>query len=232
MATLFYTRFLWAEPSLGEKIFLDQVIKNAISDLIEDNAIFAESKPAEHFQGFQDIQNPRVTMVLCSDSRIQTNNFSQNRAENDIFIARNIGNQFATTKGSIEYGVDVLETPLLIFVGHSHCSAIKAARGDFSKIAPGIQRELETLNVKAAHDDKQGVVLNVHNQVKDSLVNFKKKVDAGTLAIIGAVYDFRNDYGHGNGQLIIVNLNGEKNTQKIRDSHYFDHLKKVSIGIN
>ncbi len=231
LATLFYATLVWAEPSVGEKAFLDQIIKSAINDLVEDNAMFAESKPAEHFQEFQDIQNPRVTMVLCSDSRVQTNNFSQNGAENDMFIARNIGNQFITTKGSVEYGVDVLKTPVLIFVGHSHCGAIKAARGDFSKVAPGIKQELETLDVKAAHDDKQGVVLNVHNQVAEALGDFKKKVDSGELAIIGAVYDFRDDYGYGNGQLIIVNLNGEKDPKIIRDSHYFDALKKVSIGV-
>ena len=229
-AFLFCT-FVYAEPSPGEKEFLTQVIKKTISDLVKDIAVFAASRPAEHFEEFQDIQNPRVTMVLCSDSRVQTSNFSQEGGENDMFIARNIGNQFVTTKGSVEYGVDVLKTPILMFVGHSHCGAIHAARGDFSKVPPAIHKELETLNVKASPDDEQGVILNVHNQVEEALPAFKEKLDSGKLVIIGAVYDFRNDYGYGNGQLIIVNLNGEKDPEKIRDSHYFDSLKKVSIGI-
>ena len=231
LAILLFTPFVWAEPSLGEKAFLTQVIKSAITDLVEDNADFVKSKSAEHFQEFQDIQSPRVTMVLCSDSRVQTNNFSEDGAENDIFIARNIGNQFTTTQGSVEYGVDVLKTPLLIFFFFSYCGAIKAARGNFDTVARAFHRELETLDVKEAHDDKQGVILNVHNQVKEALSVFKKKVDLGKLAIIGAVYDFRNDYGYGKGQLIIVNLNGEKNPQDIRNSHYFDNIKKLSIGI-
>lgn len=226
-----YTTLLMAEPSTGEQEFLHQIIKGAITDLVEDNAAFANSKTPEHFQEFEDIQSPRVTMVLCSDSRVQTNNFSENGAENDIFIARNIGNQFITTKGSVEYGVDVLKTPVLIFVGHSHCGAIKAAMGDFSKVSPAIQKELETLDVKSASDEKEGVIINVHQQVTAALSDFKKKVDSGELAIIGAVYDFRNDYGYGNGQLIILNLNGEKDPQKIRDAHYFDHLDHVSIGV-
>ena len=74
---------------------LEQTIREAIADLLEDNAIFAEKTSREHFDSFLDIQNPRVTMVMCSDSRVQTDNFSQG-AENDIFIARNIGNQFST----------------------------------------------------------------------------------------------------------------------------------------
>lgn len=230
-AYIVFASFLQAAPSTGEHELLHKIIKEAITDLVKDNAAFVESKPVEHFQAFQDIQNPRVTMVLCSDSRVQTSNFSQNGAENDIFIARNIGNQFVTTKGSVEFGVNVLKTPVLIFVGHSHCGAIKAAMGDFSKVDPAIQKELSTLDVKAAPDDKEGVILNVHHQVEAALSNFKDKVASGALAIIGAVYDFRNDYGYGNGQLIIVDLNGEKDPQKIRDSHYFDNLKHVTIGI-
>lgn len=218
-----------ASPSL-EKQPLVQTIRAAINDLIEDNAVFTELKPEKHFQEFLDIQNPRVTMVMCSDSRVQVDNFSQG-AENDIFVARNIGNQFVTTQGSIEYGVDVLKTPVLIFVGHSHCGAIKAAMGDMSHIAPAIKKELQTLDVRSAKDDKQGVVLNVHQQVEKALADFKRKVKEGRLAIIGAVYDFRNDYGYGNGQLIIVNLNGEKNPNAIRESHYFDGLNHVAVGI-
>ncbi len=229
LALLFCATFVCADPSTGEKEVLGQVIKNAISDLIEDNAIFAALTPPEYFQEFQDIQNPRVTMVMCSDSRVQIDNFSQG-AENDIFVARNIGNQFITTKGSIEYGVDVLKTPVLIFIGHSNCGAVKAARGDISKIQSAIRKELATLDVKSAPDDKRGVILNVHNQVAEALDTFKEKVGSRRLAIIGAVYDFRNDYGFGRGQLIIVNLNGKKDPEEIKKSRYFDNKKEVTIG--
>lgn len=226
-----YTSFVKAAPSEGEHEVLHKVIKEAITDLVQDNAAFMKSKPAEHFQEFEDIQNPRVTMVLCSDSRVQTNNFSESGAENDIFTVRNIGNQYDTTKGSVQFGVDVLKTPVLVIVGHSHCGAVKAAMGDFSKVPAAIHKELATLDVKGAPDAKEGVILNVHNQVAAALETFKEKVDSGSLAIIGAVYDFRNDYGFGNGQLIIVNLNGEKDPQKIRDAHYFDNLDHVTIGV-
>ena len=158
LASLFCTHFVQAEPQKNES--LEQSIKKTISDLVDDNEAFTQSKNEKHFQGFQDIQNPRVTMVMCSDSRVQTNNFS-NGAENDIFVARNIGNQFVTTQGSIEYGVEVLKTPVLIFIGHSHCGAIKAAMGDTAQIPQAIRKELDTIDIKSAHNDKEGVVLNV-----------------------------------------------------------------------
>ena len=167
--------------------------------------------------------------VMCSDSRVQVHSFSEG-GENDVFAARNIGNQFATTKGSITYGVDVLKTPVLIFIGHSHCGAVKAAMGDINKVPTPIRQELKSLALQGVKNEKKGVVLNVHHQVDAALHAFQKKVDATELAIIGAVYDFRNDYGYGKGQLIIVNLNGSADPEAIRASHYLDGLKGVSIG--
>jgi carbonic anhydrase len=216
------------KASQGES--LEKIIRGALSDLVQDNAAFSHGTPEEHFQSFQDIQNPRVTMVMCSDSRVQVDNFS-NGAENDIFVARNIGNQFSTTPGSIEYGVNVLNTPVLMFIGHSHCGAVKAARGDLGHIAPAIRKELSTMDVKSAPDEKQAVALNVHNQVDKALHEFKAKTESKTIAIVGALYDFRDDYGYGKGQLIIINLNGEKDPKKILESHYFDGLEKVKVGI-
>lgn len=229
VAFLGYAPFAHAVPNIHEHDLLEKNIKGAIADLIEDNAAFAEQVPEEHFHNL-DIHSPRVTMVMCSDSRVQVDNFSQG-AENDIFVARNIGNQFSTTQGSIEYGVDVLNTPVLIFVGHSHCGAVKAARGDLNKIQHAIRKELLTMDVKAADDEKQAVALNVNNQVAKALIGFEEKVISKKVAIVGAIYDFLNDYGYGKGQLIIINLNGETDPQKIKDSHYFDGLKKVKIGI-
>src|SRR5260221_11511120 len=80
-----------AVPNTHEHESLETTIKAAIADLIEDNAAFAESVSEEHFDDL-DIHNPRVTMVMCSDSRVQVDNFSQG-AETDIFVARNIRNQ-------------------------------------------------------------------------------------------------------------------------------------------
>lgn len=209
---------------------LTATVKAAIADLVEDNAAFAKSKGDEHFKGFLDIQNPRVTMVMCSDSRVQTDNFSQG-AENDIFVVRNIGNQFVTAKGSVEYGVDVLKTPVLFFVGHSHCGAVQAAMKDISQIEPSIRDELSTIDVSGAKDEKQGVIDNVNAQVKSAMKDFKYKVNSNKLVILGAIYDFRNDFGFGKGKLIIVNLNGETNPEKLKKSKYLQKLDNAIIGL-
>ncbi len=230
LGLIYFTPFILNAEEKTKTSPLEQSIKNAIRDIVDDNAAFADAKNTSHFEGFLDIQKPRVTVVTCSDSRVQTDNFSQG-AENDMFVARNIGNQFVTTQGSVEYGVDVLKTPVLIFIGHSHCGAVKAAMGDTKNIPTAIQKELSTIDVKAAKDDKEGVILNVNNQVDKALGKFKSNIDAKELAIIGAIYDFRNDYGKGFGQLIIVNLNGNKNPEDIKNSHYFDDIPHVIVGV-
>ncbi len=87
------------------------------------------------------------------------------------------------------------------------------------------------MDVKSAHDEKQATALNVHNQIDKALKTFKAKVDSQKVVLIGGLYDFRNDYGYGKGHLIIINLNGEKDPKKILDSHYFDGIKNVNVGI-
>lgn len=206
-----------------------EVVQGVIRDLVDDNQDFFKSKAPQDFTGFLDIQNPRTTLVLCSDSRVQVDNFSGG-AENDVFVVRDIGNQIPTAKGSVEYGVNILKTPVLLIVGHSHCGAVQAARQKDLKLPPAIQKELSTLNVKEAPDDKAAVILNVNQQVEMALDTFKERVDRKDVVIIGAVYDFRNDYGLGKGRLIIVNLNGKTNPQEIRDSQYFDGIQDVTIG--
>lgn len=227
---LFLLSLLFCPPLFADDS-LQETVHEAIEDLVESNQNFVASKKDTHFDNFADGQDPRVTMVLCSDSRVQGHHFSED-GENDVFMARNIGNQFATTRGSVTYGVNVLKTPVLIFIGHSHCGAVKAAMGDFSGLEAPIRKELDTLKLHGMTDEKKAVIENIHHQVSAALKAFKGKVTAEELAILGAVYDFRDDYGHGKGQLIIVNLNGSRDPATIRASHYLDGLRGVSVGVS
>lgn len=38
------------------------------------------------------------------------------------------------------------------------------------------------------------------------------------LAVVGAVYDFRNDYKKGHGKLVVISLNGETDPAKIKEA--------------
>lgn len=201
-------------------------VRGMIHNLLQDNAAFAKGHNTKYFQPFKDGQHPRATLVTCSDSRVHLHALDKT-PDNDIFVIRNIGNQLATAEGSVEYGVHHLHTPLLVFLGHSACGAIKAASGDYSAESSPIKRELDTIRIPKNGDMKTSILLNVNNQVSDALKKFPEEVKEGKLTVVGAIYDFRNDFGQGVGKLIIVNINGETSSEAIRE-----RLKTGSIAGN
>ena len=52
-------------------------------------------------------------------------------------------------------------------------------------------------------------------QVKQAMDTFVPEIKAGKLTVMGAVFDFRNDYKQGHGRLIITNVNGDTDSHKI-----------------
>jgi len=193
-----------------------------VQNLRTDNAAFVKSHKTRDFDSLIKGQQPRATVVTCSDSRVHTHALDKT-PDGDLFMVRDIGNQHATGEGSVEYGVRHLNTPVLMFIGHSSCGAVKAAMGGYAGIEPAIKKELDTLIVpgKNPKDDKEVMVsveANVNNQVASALKKYDAEVKAGKLTVMGAVYDFRNDYKQGNGRLVVVNVNGETDSAKIKQA--------------
>ncbi len=173
------------------------------------------------FAAFADKQTPRATVITCADSRVHSQAWDLT-PENDDFTIRDIGNQVRNVEGSVEYGVEHLHTPLLLVVGHTGCGAVKAAMGDLSKLSEPIRKELEHLELPPASPDKapdvawaEAVIANVNNQVAFSLKRFNHEVHEGKLTVVGAVYDFRNDLGQGAGKLVVVNVNGNADPERM-----------------
>ncbi|MBW4046569.1 MAG: carbonic anhydrase [Proteobacteria bacterium] len=194
-------------------------IKGAIQHVLRGNDSFVKGRAASSFAARIAGQHPTATVVSCSDSRVQAEAIDQD-PEGDLFMVREIGNQMASGEGSVEYGVRHLHTPLLLIVGHSSCGAVKAAMGNYTDLEPAIKRELDTLKVtKGSADDaqavKRSVEQNVNEQVTFALKKFAPEVKDGKLAVLGAVYDFRNDYGQGHGRLVFVNVNGTTDPTQI-----------------
>jgi len=85
-------------------------------------------KLAEH-------QQPFVIILTCSDSRICPEIiFDQNLG--DIYTVRTAGHVIDNIiLGSIEYAVSRFSVPLIVVLGHSDCSAVKAAINNDMKAA-------------------------------------------------------------------------------------------------
>jgi carbonic anhydrase len=214
-----------------------------LREALSTNASFVRQHDAAYFKPFLDAQKPRATVVTCSDSRVQSPALDD-KPDNDLFTIRNIGNQIATSEGSVEYGVEHLKTPVLLVLGHSGCGAVKAALGDHSAEPEAIQRELSTLDLSPLSSGKsektegeshpsekrpegeksrpvdsqaiaEGVVVNVHRQVNTALAKFAEQVAGHELVVVGAVYDFRNELRKKHGTIHIINVNGNKDDNKI-----------------
>jgi carbonic anhydrase len=71
-------------------------------------------------------QNPFAAVLSCADSRIAPE-YCFDTARGDVFVCRVAGN-FASDEivASLEYAVQVLNTPLIMVLGHDACGAVDA----------------------------------------------------------------------------------------------------------
>lgn len=105
----------------------------ALARLEKGNARFAAGKTVHSHTTAARIaniakegQHPFATVITCSDSRVPVEEvFDQ--GVGDVFVIRVAGNVCDVDEvGSIEYGVDDLETPLMVVLGHTECGAVTA----------------------------------------------------------------------------------------------------------
>jgi carbonic anhydrase len=188
-----------------------------LNKLFDTNAEFATMHDNKFFAQFQDKQNPKLTILKCSDSRVQMESFDKT-PQNDVFAIRNIGNQVVTNEGSIDFGIQILKTPFLLIIGHSGCGAVEAALSGEKTNIPAIDHELSFLNLKSTCM-KEAIVENINNQVRRAMVKYQSRVKAFELSIIGAVYDFKNDFGFGQGTVVLTNINGVTDRDIIKNKY-------------
>lgn len=203
-----------AEPASEHPHGDAAVAKAMLGEIQTEAQRFFRAKDGAFFTGLAKGQHPRATVVTCSDSRVQTTSLD-NTPEGDLFVIRNIGNQLATAKGSVQYGVNHLASSLLLFLGHSSCGAIKAASGDFSKLEPDIRKELATIKIPKGVTNIEGVKANVHAQVAAAVKEWGPQVKAGHLMVVGAVYDFSDELKAGAGRLHVIDVNGASDPKKL-----------------
>lgn len=73
------------------------------------------------------VQHPIASILSCADSRVAPE-LIFDQAPGDLFVVRVAGNYLnPDALSSLEYGVGVLGTPLVMVLGHANCGAVKAA---------------------------------------------------------------------------------------------------------
>jgi carbonic anhydrase len=148
-------------------------------------------------------QHPFATAIACSDSRVPVE-ILFDQGVGDIFVIKVAGNVLDVDEvGSVEYGVDHLGTPIMVVLGHTHCGAVTAVVQD-AKLHGSIPQLVDNIipavkKTKHDHPELTGDALvtaavtnNVWQGINDLLMNSpatRARVAAGTLQVVGAVYD-------------------------------------------
>lgn len=219
---------------------MELVLKNndvikLLNSIKETNTTYTSSKEYE-IKSFAKSQNPICTLIMCCDSRAHSTSFTFN-PENNFFIVRNIGNQYILNQGCVEYGVRVLNTPLLVFLGHTACGAVKASMSNYSNLHSSIIREIDHLALSIKKSDinctrseeiqwRDAVINNVNQQVELALKDFDDLRKNKTLAIMGMVLDIDNSLEQGHGKISVINLNGETDTKKLETNPFIQEFFK------
>lgn len=194
-----------------------------IKEIIDGNSEFVNNHNTEYFAGHASHQNPYITLVSCADSRVPANAIMPDTI-NKIFKIENIGNQILSCEGSVDYGILHLKTPVLMILGHSDCGAIKAYLKGFNEETYNIKHELDFLSpmiIKMQNEPdfkKQLSATIQHNidyQVNIAFKKYRDLVNNKKLTIIGAFYDFKNEFKMGFGRIILTNINKIKEKEKI-----------------
>ncbi len=215
-------------------------IQEIISQIVEGNNKFRKSHDDNYFENFALEQRPYITLVTCSDSRVPLNALMKDTS-NRIFSIQNIGNQILSTEGSVDYGIYHLKTPLLMFLGHSDCGAIKAYLKGFDTESSGIKHELDFLRpiindhlhlTDLTRLHAHVIEKNLDYQVNIACKKYKELIQSGKLTVVAGFYDFRGDFGKGKGTIIIVNVNRQKVVDDLKSLAIFSTLTSAEKGMH
>ncbi|MBC8317192.1 MAG: carbonic anhydrase [Desulfobulbaceae bacterium] len=178
---------------------------------------------------------PHLTWLADPDPRIRSSLIS---SSTDIYEVRNLANQLNSSLATIDYGIHHLHTPLLLITGNNDNAAIRLFSEGYESIEQTIRLELDHLHLPLAREvgltvkeeteqdrEMRLIEANVDYQVTLASHRYSQRIKAGRLVVVGGVIDLNNHYGSGKNRMRIINVNGEKDTAKLRTLQLFRQLK-------
>jgi carbonic anhydrase len=144
-----------------------------------------------------DGQAPFAAILSCADSRVVPD-IAFDQGIGDLFVARVAGN-IATIEeiASEEYAIALLETPLLMVLGHERCGAVTAAltggelpgalKSLVDAILPAVKASEKEPGDRLTNAVKANVRLQVERLQTSSVI--AAAVQANKLKVVGAYYD-------------------------------------------
>jgi carbonic anhydrase len=150
-------------------------------------------------------QNPYAGILSCADSRIAPE-YAFDSGRGDLFVCRVAGN-FANAESiaSLEYGVAILGTPLILVLGHDSCGAVDATIKSLKDgttlpghlpslvdaIAPAVKAVSGQPGNLLDNATRQNVIDNVA-KLKAATPILSAAVDQKKLKVVGGIYRLRD----------------------------------------
>ena len=179
----------------------------ALDRLMHGNARYVKGASKRHdFKTEREAlvggQNPYAAILSCADSRIAPE-YAFDAARGDLFVVRVAGN-FANDDmiASLEYGVAMLNVPLIMVLGHGSCGAVEATikslegHTELPGHLPSLVKAI-TPAVKAAIPEagglldnaiRENVLLNVQT-LTTAMPILNKAIDDKKLRVVGGIYN-------------------------------------------
>ncbi|MEU4316791.1 carbonic anhydrase [Nocardia sp. NPDC024068] len=180
---------------------------SAWKTLREGNERFVKGTSQHPSQGAADRaklvagQSPTALLFGCSDSRVAAE-LIFDQGLGDMFVVRTAGHAIdASVLGSVEYGVAVLNIPLIVVLGHESCGAVKATLDtlDGGEVPDGFIRSIvEKVTPSILAGRREGLteadeftarhVVETSSRLMEQSAVVAQRVRAGECAIAGATY--------------------------------------------
>lgn len=173
----------------------------ALQELIDGNSRFTEGRLRSFDEDLRFLkektaekQEPFAAVLSCADSRVPVE-LLFDQSIGHVFVTRVAGNvASAEVIASLEYGVAVLGTKVIVVLGHGNCGAVKAAID--AKPVPGqisvLYRSLRPAVKEAGSDLDAAIKANAGIQagvLRDASPVLAEAVQKNQLKVVAAFYD-------------------------------------------
>lgn len=192
------TAFTVAQPAAAQSAMTPDA---ALKELMDGNARFVAGQLRSFDEDLAilkaktaDKQEPFAAILSCADSRVPVE-FVFDQSIGRLFVVRVAGN-VATPEiiASLEYGVAVLGTEVLMVLGHSNCGAVKATiegkavPGQISALYAPIRPAVDAAgpDLIATIDANAKVQARLISQASPVIA---AAIEAGKLKVVAACYD-------------------------------------------
>ncbi len=178
---------------------------------------------------------PLVTWLASSDPRIRADHIMTTPPAG-LYPVRNLGGIFQQDIGSVDFGVNILRTPILLITANTDSRAMALIAGQESSPTTTLANHLQPLRQfldKLPQDTNNNPNEPVEKwldfQVNQALKHYMDRVENRRLVVLGGIIDLANTYDRGIGSLIIINANGETDSDKLKHLPIMRRLNEETL---